>query len=346
MVNAGVYLLLRLAPSYQGTSLSTFLAVFGGMVFLSTSLLAISQNNAKKVLAYSTIANLGLMILLAGINTPLSIACGTMLLLFHAISKALLFLSVGVIEHRWSRDIENMEGLSSKAPILAGITIAGIFSMIAAPFGVVIAKWGALESASGMHLNIWSVLVLVMLVIGSSATTVFWAKWVGRLLCHAPVSDRVKREPFIPLYHGVLLVLISGAIVFSIFIVPIYNHLIVPSLREAGYNAAASFSTSNWFLKSAIGMFASWPIIIILAIALILPMVLIRVKPEQNRASYMCGENVEIGSDQFYSVGDEKTSLETGGFYIENVFGEGTLNKYIIPIGVVFLGILLILALT
>jgi len=172
MVNAGVYLLIRLAPSYQGTSLSTFLAVYGAMVFLVTSLLAISQNNAKKVLAYSTIANLGLMVLLAGINTPLSIACAALLLVFHAISKALLFLSAGTIEHYiWSRDIEDMEGLSSKLPVLAGIMIAGIFSMIAAPFGVIIAKWGALESASGI--NTWSALVLVMLVIGSSATTVF-----------------------------------------------------------------------------------------------------------------------------------------------------------------------------
>jgi ech hydrogenase subunit A len=341
MVNAGVYLLLRLAPSYQGTSLSTFLAVFGSMVFLVTSLLAISQSNAKRVLAYSTIANLALIVLLAGINTPLSIACGTLLLLFHAISKALLFLSAGTVEHYiWSRDIEDMEGLSHKLPVLAGIMITGIFSMIAAPFGVVIAKWGAMETTSSI--NIWSALVMIFLVIGSAATTVFWAKWAGRLMCHAPVPEAAKREKLVPFYHGVLLVLIAGATLFSILIVPVYTTLVAPGLIEAGYIGGA-LTTANWFLRSSVGTFATWPLFIILAVALIVPLLVTRVKPGQSRAAYMCGENVEIGSDQFTAEGDRRTDLKTGGFYIENVFGEGTFNRYSIPAGLVFMAILFIL---
>jgi len=342
MVNAGVYLVLRIAPAFQGTHLSTLIAIYGGAVFLITAILAISQSEGKKVLAYSTIGNLGLIILCAGINTSLAIAVGIMLLIFHAISKGLLFLCAGAIEHHiWSRDIEDMEGTATKLPVLTGITIAAMFSMLVAPFGVLITKWGAMEAATGI--GVWSTLVLVLLMLGSGATTVFWAKWIGRFLCHSPMPGRAKREPLIPLYHGILLILIGCAVVFSILIAPIYNGVIAPSLTEAGYNAASAFTTSAWFLKSSIGIFAAWPIFIIIALALLIPSLAVRAKPEESHAAYMCGENVEIGTDEFVAVADERTELKTGGFYIENMLGEGNLNRFVVPIGIVLLVILFVL---
>jgi ech hydrogenase subunit A len=343
MVNAGVYLVLRIAPGFQGTHLSTLIAIYGGAVFLATAILAISQSEGKKVLAYSTIGNLGLIILCAGINTPLAIAVGIMLLIFHAISKGLLFLCAGAIEHHvWSRNIEDMEGIARNLPLLTGITMVGMLSMLVAPFGVLIAKWGAMEAASGI--GVWSTLVLVLLMLGSGATTVFWAKWIGRFLCHSPVPGSAKMEPFIPLYHGILLILIAFAVVFSILIAPVYNGVIVPSLAEAGYNPALAFTTSGWFLKSPIGIFAAWPIFIIIALALLIPALTTRAKPEVSRSSYMCGENVEIGVDEFVAVADERTGLKTGGFYIENILGEGNLNRFVVPVGIVLLVILFVLA--
>jgi ech hydrogenase subunit A len=334
MVKAGVYLLLRLAPGFQGTYLSTFVAIFGGFVFLVTSILAISQTEGKRVLAYSTIGNLGLIILCAGINTPLAIACGIMLIIFHAISKGLLFLSVGAIEsHIWSRNIEDMEGLTRKVPILTGITIAGAISMLVAPFGVLITKWGAIEAASAV--GVWSTLVLVMLMLGSGATTVFWVKWMGRLLCRSPVAEPAKAEPLIPLYHGVLLTFVAAAVIGSILIAPVYNGLVAPALTEAGY--AAAFSTEFWLLKSPIGIFAAWPIFAAVALGLMIPLFRVKVKPEESRAAYLCGENVEMGVDEFVAVADERTELKTGGFYVEAALGERNLDRFVIPIGIVFL---------
>ena len=343
MVNAGVYLVLRIAPGFQGTHLSTLIAIYGGVVFLATAMIAISQSEGKKVLAYSTIGNLGLIILCAGINTPLSIAVGIMLLIFHAISKGLLFLCAGAIEHHiWSRNIEDMEGIARKLPILTGITVAAMLSMLVAPFGVLITKWGAMEAASGI--GAWSTLVLVLLMLGSGATTVFWAKWIGRFLCQSPMPGRAKREPLIPLYHGILLILIAFAVVFSILIAPVYNSVIAPSLTEAGYNAASAFTTGAWFLKSPMGVFAAWPIFIIITLALLIPTLTTRAKPEESRSSYMCGENVELGVDEFVAVADERTELKTGGFYIENTLGEGNLNRFVVPTGIVLLVILFVLA--
>jgi ech hydrogenase subunit A len=343
MVNAGVYLVLRIAPGFQGTHLSILIAIYGGAVFLATAILAISQSEAKRVLAYSTIGNLGLIILCAGINTPLAIAVGTMLLIFHAVSKGLLFLCVGAIEHHiWSRNIEDMEGIARNLPLLTGITIAGMLSMLVAPFGVLTAKWGAMEAASSI--GVWSTLVLVLLMLGSGATTVFWAKWIGRFLCRSPVPGSSKMEPFIPLYHGILLMLITFAVVFSILIAPVYKSVVAPALTEAGYNAALAFTTGAGFLKSPMGIFAAWPIFIIITLALLIPALATRAKPEASRSSYMCGENVEIGVDEFVAVADERTALKTGGFYIENILGEGNLNRFVVPVGIVLLVILFVLA--
>jgi ech hydrogenase subunit A len=107
----------RLAPLYAGTHFSSFVALFGAFCFLVTAGLAVGQSNGKKVLAYSTISNLALIIACAGINTPAAITAAILLIIFHAISKALLFLCVGAIEQKiGSRDIEAMRGLHAVMP--------------------------------------------------------------------------------------------------------------------------------------------------------------------------------------------------------------------------------------
>ena len=81
--------------------------------------MAISQSNAKRVLAYSTIANLGLVTACAGVGTPEAVWAACFLILFHALAKSLLFLCVGTAEHHiGSRDIESMDLLFDRMPRL------------------------------------------------------------------------------------------------------------------------------------------------------------------------------------------------------------------------------------
>ena len=117
MVKAGVYVMVRFAPVLQGTTPGYMIALVGGFTFLLASAIAISQSNAKKVLAYSTIANLGLIVACAGIGTYEAIWAAILLIIFHAVSKSLLFLCVGTVEHQiGSRDIEDMNGLITRMP--------------------------------------------------------------------------------------------------------------------------------------------------------------------------------------------------------------------------------------
>ena len=100
MVKAGVYVIIRFAPVLQNTTPGYMIALVGGFTFLFASAIAISKSNAKIVLAYSTIANLGLIVACAGIGTYEAIWAAILLIIFHAVSKCLLFLGTGTIEHR------------------------------------------------------------------------------------------------------------------------------------------------------------------------------------------------------------------------------------------------------
>ena len=128
MVKAGVYLIIRLAPLLGPTSVGRVVTFGGGVTFLACSLMAISQSDGKKILAYSTLANLGLIVICASAGTQESLWAAILLIIFHAVSKSLLFISVGSAEHQiGNRNVENMDllmGVSSKLAFYMMIGIA------------------------------------------------------------------------------------------------------------------------------------------------------------------------------------------------------------------------------
>ena len=174
MVKAGVYLLIRLAPAMEGNLAGLMVTTIGGFTFLVTSMLAISQDDGKKVLAYSTISNLGLITACAGVGMHEAVWAAILLMMFHAVSKSLMFLSVGAVENcTGSRNIEDMHGLIVKLPGLAYVMIIGIAGMFLAPFGMLISKWAALKA----YVDSGSILLVIFLVFGSATTLFYWTKW-------------------------------------------------------------------------------------------------------------------------------------------------------------------------
>ncbi len=223
MVNAGVFLIVKLVPAFANTPLGTAIAIYGSFSFVMCSALALSQRNAKRVLAYSTIANLGLIIASAGIGTPLAVAAAIMLILFHAISKALLFLCTGEIEHTiGSKDIEDMSGLIKKAPLLTMLASLGMISMLLPPFGVLLTKWVSMEVASS------NPIVSIFLILGSALTTVYYVKWLGTILSSSMDKNAVhhlKPETYFPLSLLGSLIVVTSILVFSI-----YDYFIKPQV--------------------------------------------------------------------------------------------------------------------
>jgi len=178
MVKAGVYVILRVAPALENTVAAKMLMLVGGVSFLVTACIAISQSNAKKVLAYSTISNLGLIVACAGINTPAAIWSALLLIIFHAVAKSLLFLCVGVIEYKLdSRDIEDMDYLIMRLPKLTPVMMTGMAGMFLAPFGMIISKFVTLKAFIDTNPG-----MAIILAYGSAATLLFWTKWMGKII--------------------------------------------------------------------------------------------------------------------------------------------------------------------
>lgn len=331
MVKAGVYLVVRLAPAYVGTNLSTLVALGGAFTFLLTAVLAISQSNAKRVLAYSTISNLGLIIACAGINTPLAISAAIMLIVFHAISKALLFLCTGTIEQKiGSRDIEDMEGLISRQPALAVITVVGILTMLLPPFAVLISKWAAIEAS--VHMPV----ITLFFVAGSAATVVFWVKWAGKLLEAPSGVDRRSGATLESLYATPLVLLVGMAVVLSALVAPVVDAIVKHAVMP--YYKVAGISPVGGDLSTGVGFITVWPLFLVLLLVVIPAYFFVRVKSEQVRPAYMCGEQAADGPKvQFRSLSDQPETVVTAGYYFEKALGEKSLNIWANPVAIVLL---------
>ncbi|MUM78867.1 NADH-quinone oxidoreductase subunit L [Pseudodesulfovibrio sp. F-1] len=313
MVKAGVYVVLRFAPAFEGTLLSDGVAVCGAFTFLACAALCIGQSNGKKILAYSTVSNLGLIICCAGLNTPLAITAAVLLILFHAISKSLLFLCVGAIEQAiGSRDIEDMRGLYAKFPRTATITIIGILTMLLPPFGVLMGKWMALEAAAA---NIY---VIIMLAMGSALTMVYWARWGGLLM--ATREAEAPREKQAGLISLPLMTLCLGAVVLSLASPWVYNSMLAPMFN------APPFAVSFGSLDAATGSFAVVPLFLALGLGAIYAVKAASgFRKVKIVAPYVSGSNV--GEDGTY-IGpmNGPVPFAAGNMYLGEIFAEGRLT--------------------
>ncbi|MGQ3211578.1 putative monovalent cation/H+ antiporter subunit A [Shinella sp.] len=154
MVKAGVYLLMRLNPVMGGTpAWETILPAFGGLTLLVGAVLAIRQTDLKLMLAYTTVASLGLLVMLTGFGSEHAVAAAALYLVAHSLFKGALFMVAGLIDHETgTRDITKLGGLRRAMPVtflaalLAALSMAGL-----PPFFGFLAKeeiYGALAGGS------------------------------------------------------------------------------------------------------------------------------------------------------------------------------------------------------
>lgn len=136
MVKAGIYLLARLSPILGGTSFwDNTLMIVGGITMVYATFHSLFRVDLKGVLAYSTIASLGMMVFLLGIDSPYSIQAVCAFILAHALYKATLFMITGTIDHTvHTRDVSKLRGLRKIMPLLAVAGFLAAFSNAGIPF--------------------------------------------------------------------------------------------------------------------------------------------------------------------------------------------------------------------
>jgi ech hydrogenase subunit A len=325
MVKAGVYLLIRISPLFIGNIAGYMVMFAGGITFLLMSLIAISQSDGKKVLAYSTMANLGLIVACTGVGSYEAIWAAVMLIIFHAVAKSLMFLSVGTTEHvLGSRDIEDMHGLIVKLPEMALLMAIGIAGMFLAPFGMLISKWAALKA----FIDTRNIILILFLVYGSAATLFYWTKWLGKLSSVLPQSERLEcsvgNDQWIALIvHAILTVVLC--ILFPV----ISKYLIVPLLHDMfDVSSINIISNGNYHIM-----------IIMLTMITVLPfgMRFLTSREEKVVTAYMSGINAGDNRNFKGSIGGDKR-MYLSSWYMDNYFGE----KKLLPLGIIICTALII----
>lgn len=319
MVKAGVFLIMRFAPAFAGTSLSIAVSLAGGFTFFAAAVLALGQSNGKKILAYSTISNLGLIIACAAINTGPALAAAAMLMVFHAASKGLLFLCVGSTEQRiHSRDAEDMRGLFAKAPATATLMTLGMLTMILPPFGMLLGKWMAVEAAtSNMGL-------LVLLALGSALTVAYWARWAG-LVMAAPPESKIFIEKQSPLRLWPQAALTIGALVLSVSAPWIYANLEQAALP---LYAALPGSGSSLF-SGAGGSFLVLPFFFCVLAGLLLARLGFKaVRSARNPGAYMAGLP-SVEQDSYQGPMNIPVKVAVSNYYFGTICAESKIGPWV-----------------
>ncbi len=327
MVKAGVFMLVKLAPVLAvAPAPSIMVMLVGAITFVLCSFMAISQSNAKRVLAYSTIANLGLITACAGVGTPEAVWAATFLILFHAIAKSLLFLCVGTAEHHiGSRDIEDMDLLFDRMPRLARFMMLGIMAMFIAPFGMLMAKWATLVS----FVDAQQVALIVILAFGSAATFMFWAKWLGKLagIAGSPENVEVTVKPT----EWTALLLMACLLVLGCVFLPLISAAVVEPYIFGVYGTVGQdISADNLWLASLCTI-----IVVVVLFAGV------GAKPKGRTVDvYLAGVSRDADTRSFQNALSGTAEATTRNWYMESVFGEAR----IAPVGVVFNSLIMVAA--
>jgi multicomponent Na+:H+ antiporter subunit A len=176
MVVAGVYLVARLTPVFGTTSLWRPLVLTVGIVTLiAGGLRALRQQDLKRLLAFGTVSQLGLMMVLFGTGTPAAATAGWVLLVAHAAYKAALFMVVGILdEQTGSRDLRTLPPLRGRWRWVEVIALVSTISMAGVPLGLgFVAKESAYEAL--LHAPYAGAGFVVALVVAGSMLTVAYS---------------------------------------------------------------------------------------------------------------------------------------------------------------------------
>src|ERR1700723_3834224 len=258
MVTAGVYMVARMNPVFSRAPFAMFVvALVGALTAFFAATIGLVQTDIKKVLAYSTVSQLGYMFLGLGVG---AYAAGVFHLMTHAFFKGLLFLAAGSVIHAMGGDQEmpHMGGLRSKIPItfwcmlIATLAIAGIPG-----FAGFFSKDEILEAAaSGPHANLW---FYWLGLIGAGVTSFFMFRVIFLTFFGAPRYDEhkvhVHESPYnmtIPLMFLAFLSavggwvaaphLVGGTDYFAKFLHPVFDaYAVTPTAaNEAASEVAGS----------------------------------------------------------------------------------------------------------
>lgn len=271
MVKLGIYLLARMSPLYAGVALwHDILVFFGIATALTGTVLSLRATDLKRILAYTTVAALGMLTMLLGIGTPQAMVAAMAFLLVHAFYKAALFLMAGIVDHETGlRDASLLRGLGRSMPLtalaaaLATLSMAGI-----PPFLGFVAKELIYETVTAGERFLAIVVVGTFLV--NAGTIAVAALMSIRLFAGKPTpTPQHPHDPPATMLAGPIVLSVLG-LVSSIALATTHERWIEPA-AAAALGDASGMTLALWHgftpilllsivtVACGLGLFLAWP---------------------------------------------------------------------------------------
>ena len=312
MVKAGVFLIVKLTPVLGDNHVGVMAMLVGGITFFFASCAAISQSDGKKVLAYSTISNLGLIVCCSGTGSYEAAWTAIMIIIFHAVAKSLLFLTVGTAEQQLgSRNLESFDGVFNSMPRLSLCMVIGICGMFLAPFGMLISKWAAMRA----FVDAGQPLLLLVLVYGSATTLFYWTKWLGKITTYIPTNEN-RETGILGVEWTALKTLAALTLIVCVLFPLISEYMVIPYLALT-YNATAEvIAQSNLWIMS-----------LLVFLLIILPLRFGKSRQKKQVITNLAGEN--LGRDiEYRGAGGHVVPVSLRNWYLESWFGEDKMKLW------------------
>lgn len=329
MVKAGIYLLARMTPVLSdGLWWNYTLMIVGGITMFYAAFHSVFRTDMKSILAYSTISALGIIVFLLGIGNEYAYYAAVTFILVHALYKAALFLTAGIVDHAvHTRDITQISGLKNVMPLVFYAALVAALSSAGVPLMFGFISKDLIYEAT-LHLPQWAmwitgIAVLTNIFLACAGFMVGIKPFMGKL----PEKFQNIHKPDIKLWLPVV-ILSSLTLLFGLFPVLADNGVL-----EFAFNKINQAS-SNIHLKIWHGFNE---VLLLSTITILLGFALFFIKRYEGKSLYFIEKFNKIAPQKIIDNLAEAT--RKFAFYYTRLFHNGYLRNYLITI-ILFLTLL------